>query len=90
MRHFVYTYSEHTPRGGHCHKTVSLYRIVRNEPRFVGTLTDTFVDKNQLVMMVAEHFKALPKPVFNRHQFGGYANTPWSLKQDRIASFTEL
>lgn len=90
MKHFIYTYSEHTPRGGHTKKTVRLYRVVRNAPKFVGELTETFVDQAQLVMMTAEKFKALPKHCFATATFGGYAHTPWSLKEDGIATFHQM
>lgn len=90
MKHFIYKYSEHTTRNGHTVKTVNLYRIVRNVPAHVGMLSETFVDKNQLVMMVLEHFKALPEKYFERHPLGGTKHMPWSLKADGIATFTEI
>lgn len=90
MKYFVFTYSERTPRNGHTVKTVKLWRITRNQLVIVGEMSDTFVDKHQLLMMLAEHYKALPKRWFARHQFGGFANSPWSLKNDGVATFTEL
>lgn len=74
MKSFIYTYSEgRAPRNGSgIVKTVCIYRIVRNEPRFVCKESDTFVSQFQLVMQALERAKALPRAAFKRHQFGGY------------------
>lgn len=90
MKHFAYTYSEHTPRGGHTRKTVRLYVIRRNVPVFLGTMTDTFVDQNQLVMMAMQAFKALPAKAFDRHPSGGMKHTTWTLKEAGIATVHQL
>lgn len=59
MRSFIYTYSESkAPRNGSgVKKTVSLYEIVNNEPRFVGQNTDRFVGEFQLVLDTLLQFK---------------------------------
>lgn len=90
MRHFIYTYSERTPRNGHTVKTVRLFRIIRNEPQFVGEVSDTFVDKNQLAMAALQQFKALPRAAFARPENGSLSHTLWSLKSEGIATVTEI
>jgi hypothetical protein len=90
MRHFIYTYSEHTPRNGHTVKTVRVWRIVRNAPRFVGEMSDTFVDQNQLVMQLLQTAGALPKHCFERRENGSSKHVPWSLKEAGIATITQL
>ena len=91
MRHFVYTYSERTPRNGHVEKTVRIYRIVRNKPTFVCEETDTFVSEFQLVMGAMQRAKALPAKAFEKHPSGcwkyGYA---YLLELAGIASVTRI
>lgn len=67
MLHFIYTYAEHTPRNGHTHKSVRIYRMVNGRPRLVAERTDTFVGEFQLVMEALEANRCLPKCAFERH-----------------------
>ena len=91
MRHFLYTYSEHTPRNGHTVKTVSLYRIKRNSPHHIVTRSDTFVDEFQLVMDAMEQAKALPRAALVPNQFGGrkYCNSS-ALREAGFATVTRV
>lgn len=73
MRHFLMQYSEYKGRNDYAvKKTVRIWRIIRNEPRFVGEMTETFVDQFQLFMMCAQKYKAMPRAAFVENQFGGY------------------
>jgi hypothetical protein len=91
VKHFLYTYSERTPRNGHTEKTVRIWRVLRNKPVHVATATDTFVDENQLVMETMEKHKLLPKAVFVRHKsINSYVNTLWQLNENRVVSVTKV
>lgn len=89
MLHFIFTYSEQV-KGGHTHKTVNVYRIKRNTAHHVITLTDTFVDKGQLVMMALEKAKAMPRRAFERNQFGGHKYMPHTIAETGIATIQEV
>lgn len=73
MLYFIYTYAEKA-KGGHTSKTVRIYRIKKNLPIFMGTLTDTsYVSEFQLVMMAMEQLKLLPAKSFEKNpNTGGY------------------
>lgn len=92
MRHFLFTWHEGKPPrdGSGIVKIVRLWRIVRNTPVFIGEDRDTFVSKDQHVLMLAEKLKALPRAAFAKGPHGGYAHALWSLKDQGIASFTEI
>ena len=91
MKHFIYTYSEKTPRNGYTVKTVSIWRIVRNEPRHVITCSDIFVDKDQLVMDGLEKAKCLPRACFERSEVhNGRIHMTWNLKALGIATVTQI
>ncbi len=66
MPSFIYTYAEHTPRGGHTQKSVAIYRVKRNVPQLVAKATDSFVSEFQLVMQTLEAGKLLPEAAFER------------------------
>ncbi len=87
MKHFIYTYSEHTPRGGHTKKTVRVYRISRGVPKFCAGATDTFVSEFQLVLQTMADHKMLPSRAFERNQFGGWKyGVPSALEEAGIAT----
>lgn len=92
MRHFVFTWHEGKPPrdGSGIKKTVRLWRIVRNELVFIGEDTQSFVSKDQHVMMLAEKHKVLKRAAFERGPSGGFAHMLWSLKDKGIASFKEI
>lgn len=94
MKHFIYTYNEKDRRHNgvwRSHKTVRIFRVVRNEPTFVAEMTETYVSEFQLVMMCAEANKLLPKRAFERHPGGSYKyGQAYLLKEAGIASFTRI
>ncbi len=91
MKHFIYTYSEHTPRNGHTQKTVRIYRILHGVPKFCDGLTDTFVSEFQLVMQALETYKLLPRRAFERNQFGGWKYAiPDDLQEAGIATIRRV
>ena len=96
MLHFVYSYSERTPRNGHTVKRVCIYRIVRNEARHVTSYEETFVSKDQLILNALDaarkqgKAKGLPPAMFEKSQFGGWRHMLWSLKEAGIATFAEV
>lgn len=70
-KHFIWTDSEHTPRGGHTVRTVTVYRVIKNKPVFVGKSSGIFQNPAQLVMRVIHERKALPRTALldaNGHQ----------------------
>lgn len=93
MIHFIYHYSEEQRprRNGTTYKTVRLWRIKKNVPVYLGAHTETFVDQNQLVMITAERYKALPKKWFESHpMLGGFSWSPWGLKEKGVAQFYQI
>jgi len=94
MLHFIYTYEEKDRKSNgswHCHKTVKIYKIKRNEPVLIGTLTETYVSEFQLFMMCAEINKAMPKSAFAKHANGSRIyGAAWLLKEAGIASITRI
>lgn len=89
MKHFIYVYSEHTPRGGHTVKTAAIYQIKRNKPVFLSRAQGTFVGEFQLVWEALERLKALPRAAFARHASSNspvYGNA-WSM---RDAGFADI
>ena len=92
VKSFVFTWSEGKPPrdGSGVKKTVRVWRIVRNQPILIGTDTQSFVSKDQHVLMCLEKNKALPKKAFERGPSGGYAHMLWSLKEKGIARITEI
>ena len=91
MKHFIYTYSENT-RGMYVKKTVNIYRIVKNIPVFVITLTDSFVSEFQLVMQALEKTKELPKRAYERSKINGSSKycAAYLLKDAGIATITKV
>lgn len=106
MKSYIYTYSEKDRKHGgvrHCHKTVRIYRVVRNEPVFLLQRTDTFVDQFQLVMDAMHEFTystvegdelakhGLPTKAFEKHPSGGWKHyTADRLRELGIASFHQV
>lgn len=92
MLHFVYTYSEKTPRNGHTTKTVKIWRIIKNALVYIGSGSDQFVGEFQLVMETMERLKALPRKAFERHANTGSMKygIAWALKEDGIADIARL
>lgn len=91
MINFVYTIQELRSNHGR-DKRCNLYRIKKNVPHFVGTLTDSFVDDGQLAVMTALHFKeisALHKHAPKSTSSGvSYSTLAW--KDAGIARFTKV
>ena len=71
MKSFLYTFHEKRKQPA-CVYTVRIYQIVRGVPKFVATMSDTFVSEFQLVMMCMEANKLLPGKAFAR---GGPSNS---------------
>lgn len=92
MRRFIFTWHEGKPPrdGSGIKKTARVWRIVRNEPVFIGEDTQSFVSKDQHVLSLLEKHKALPRAAFARGPSGGYAHMLWSLKDRGIASITQV
>ena len=91
MLHFIFTISERERRG-HTHRTVKVWRLVRNEPRHVATCTETFMKGGQLVMeALSRNRKGLPSALFKPHPLGGffYASLLCA-KREGVATFTEI
>lgn len=70
MKHFVYTFTEKTPRGGHTQYTIKIYQIKKNVPHYLGSMTDTFTGEGQLFLDALESFKLFPKIWFKRGPHG--------------------
>lgn len=92
MKHFIYVYSEHTPRGGHTVKTAAIYQIKRNKPVFLTRTQDTFVDEFQLVFEALERLRALPRKAFARHASSNSAvyGNAWSMREAGIADIQKV
>lgn len=105
MKSYIYTYSEKDRKHAevwHCHKTVRVYRMVRNEPVFLIERTDTFVDQFQLVLDAMWEFREnavspalkahnLPKAAFEKHPTGGWKHCyAYKLQEAGIATFRQL
>lgn len=106
MKSYIYTYSEKDKNHGgvwHCHKTVRIYRVVRNTPVFLLQHTETFVDQFQLVMNAMHEFSnsveagdelakhVLPIKAFETAPQGGWKHyTADRLREAGIASFHQL
>lgn len=92
MKSFIYTYSEgNVPRDGSGRKkTVTVYQIVRNIPRLIGSTTDTFVDEQQLVMACLKEHGALARAVFTQDANEGRKHSPRSLLDKGIARIERI
>ena len=91
MKSFIYTYHEKVKTNG-VERTVSIYRIYKNRPQWLGRLTGMFMSEFQLVMELLEIKKALPAVCFARNPKN---NTPvygsaWKLEQDGIATIERI
>ncbi len=73
MKHFIYTTYDHKPPrdGSGMKRTMTLYQIIRGEPRRIGHTTDTFKQGLQMAVEMMEQRKLLPKWAFKRHENGG-------------------
>lgn len=72
MKHFIFTTFDHKPprNGSGMCRTMSLYRIIRGEPVFIGKTTDTFKQGRQMAVEMLEEKKLLPRAAFERHSNG--------------------
>lgn len=90
MKHFIYTYSEKRLRGATI-KTVRIYGVKKNDPVFMGQLSDTFVSEFQLVMQALESYHLLPPAAFERTASHSLRyGTAYDLREARIASITRV
>lgn len=91
MINFVYTIQELRSNHGR-DKRCNLYRIKKNVPHFVGTMTDSFVDDGQLAVMTALHFKQINASNKNAPKSAAspvsYSTVAW--KDAGIARFTKV
>lgn len=91
MKHFIYTYTEKARKNDSTLKTVSIWQIVRNQPRHLITRSDTFVSKDQLVLESLKLVKGMPRAWFEVGHHGGFKrHSLWHFKTDGIATFTEI
>jgi len=92
MLHFIYAYSEHTPRNGHTTKSVKIYQIKKNTPVFVASGSDQFVGELQLVLQIMESAKLLPRKAFVKNANTGSNNmcTAWQLREAGIADVVRI
>lgn len=94
MKSFLFTLTEgKAPRDGSgIKRTVRVYRIRRNKPEFVGTMTEAFQSPFHMVMEVMESKRALPRAAFARNpNIGGYLySTAFCLERAGFASVVEI
>jgi hypothetical protein len=94
MKSFIFTITEgRTPRDGSgTPKTVRVYQIIKNEPQYMGDMTDTFVSDFQLFMRCAEFYKWLPKSAFIRSESsGGYKyGSAWTIREAGVAKVRQV
>lgn len=93
MKSFIYTYTEQSKvptDGSGRKKTVKIWQVVRNEPKLLGEVTDTFVNEHQLVFQALEQFKALPARFFAKDANNGRRYTVTALQEQGVARIHSL
>lgn len=89
MKHFIYTVKRR-PKD-HAYGVVTLYRVIRNRPKRVGTYDFHFEDDAQAALNCAAKYKCLPRKYFEtKHPNGSSWWGVVNLREKKIASFDQL